>query len=310
MFVAIDQILVKIVFELHRSLTICYLRRRRRHVKRFHEVLSAFVAFIHTRHGTVCIHFSINFNKRCLHRLCWKTVFQSPKRIIVHGRRPKTYELLEFLLFFILLDSLFQKLTQPITLSLFAILLLFLSFYYFLSPYLSIILLYMPTYLGLPTQVYLPRSTYLGLPTQVYLPRSTYLGLSTQAYLTRPTYLGLPTQAYLPRLTYLSLPISTYSPLTTYQQIPTYVNLPTPINLHQDTYLPISTHLPTCSLTNTYQPVSTHHLPTYMYQSLSINIYLLQTREPVSVLLFLDFSFYICFINSHHRANILKYHLI
>ena len=223
---------MKIVFELHRSLTICYLRRRRRHVKRFHEVLSAFVAFIHTRHGTVCIHFSINFNKRCLHRLCWKTVFQSPKRIIVHGRRPKTYELLEFLLFFILLDSLFQKLTQPITLSLFAILLLFLSFYYFLSPYLSIILLYMSTYL--PT--YLP--TYLCQITYVYLPTSTYLSISTH--------------------------------LPTYDYLPTYVSLPTPTNLYQHTYLPILTHLPTYVYTPTHtNPCQPTIICTYLYQSLS-----------------------------------------
>ena len=108
------------------------------------------------------------------------------------GQRPR--ELLKLLFLLLLLDFLFQKLTQPLSL----------HFYYFLSPYLSIILLYVPTYIGLPMNVYLP------LPT-AYLSKSTYLH--------QPTY----------------LPISTYSPLTTYQHIPTYVNLPTPTNLHQHT---------------------------------------------------------------------------
>ena len=70
--------------------------------------------------------------------------------------------------------------------------------------------------------------------------------------------------------------------------LPTYVNPPTPTNLHQHTYLPtyIKTPIRLIHLANTYQPMSTyHHLPTYLYQSLNINIELTQTQEPVSVLL-------------------------
>ena len=93
------------------------------------------------------------------------------------------------------------------------IFLLFLSFDYFLSPYLSIILLFMSTYLGLPTTTYLPISTYL----------------------------------------------------LTFDIILTYLNLPTPINVptYNDTHLPMSS----------YQPMSIcHHIPTFLYQFLSINI--------------------------------------
>ena len=62
------------------------------------------------------------------------------------------------------------------------IFLLFLSFDYFLSPYLSIILLFMSTYLGLPTTTYLPISTYL-LTFDIIL---TYLNLPTPINV--PTY--------------------------------------------------------------------------------------------------------------------------
>ena len=105
----------------------------------------------------------------------------------VCGRRPKTYELLELLLF---LDFSFQKLTQPLSLSFFVFLIFIHSFYYFLSPYLSIIRLYMSTYLGLPA--YLHQHSYLGLPT-LGLPTYSYLSMST--YLPTPTYLSM--SAYL-----------------------------------------------------------------------------------------------------------------
>ena len=76
------------------------------------------------------------------------------------------------------------------------------------------------------------------------------------------TFVNLPTPNYLCQPTYPYQPKSTY--------VPTYINTPT--------------HL--CLLTNTYQPMSTyHHLPTYLYQSLNINIESPQTQEPVLVLL-------------------------
>ena len=178
----------------------------------------------------------------------------------VCGRRPKTYELLELLLL-LFLDFSFQKLTQPLSLSFFVFLIFIHSFYYFLSPYLSIIRLYMSTYLGLPA--YLHQHSYLGLPaclpTSTFLPRPTYLGptylgptyLLLPIYVYLPTYIHLliyvclPTLTYLCMLTYLCLPIyihkpsclyqHPYLPLTTYQQIPTYINLPTPTNLCQPT---------------------------------------------------------------------------
>ena len=57
-------------------------------------------------------------------------------------------------------------------------------------------------------------------------------------------YICLRTQAYLSKSIYIN--------------ILTFDNLPTYTNLHQHTYLP------TCFLTNTYQPMSTHHLPTHL----------------------------------------------
>ena len=79
--------------------------------------------------------------------------------------------------------------------------------------------------------------------------------------------------------------IHVYLPRPTY--LPTYTNLCQPTYPYQHTYLPISTHLPRylCLLTNTYQPMSSYHyLPTYLYQSLKINMKSPQTQEPVSVL--------------------------
>ena len=82
------------------------------------------------------------------------------------------------------------------------------------------------------------------------------------------TYLCQPTCANLPTPNYLCQPTYPYQPKSTY--VHTYINTPT--------------HL--CLLTNTYQPMSTyHHLPTYLYQSLNINIESPQTQEPVLVLL-------------------------
>ena len=100
-----------------------------------------------------------------------------------------------------------------------------------------------------------------------------------------PTYLPMSTYVYLPTYLYQH----TYLLMTTYL-LPTYVNLPTPTNLHQHTYLPISTHLPTYvylpTHTNPRQPTIIY-LPSYLYQSLNINIELPQTQEPVWVLLLL-----------------------
>ena len=102
------------------------------------------------------------------------------------GQRPKNYLSYCSCLIFA------SKLTRP--LSLFAILLFFLSFHYFLSPYLSIILLYMSTYQPMSTNLCL--STYnINTPTPTNLRQHTYPYQRTSTYL--PTYINTPTQLWL-----------------------------------------------------------------------------------------------------------------
>ena len=116
-----------------------------------------------------------------------------------------------------LLDFSVQK-THTTSLSLcifiiFSIFLFFLSFYCFLSPYLSIILLYLSTNLGLPIYVYLPTSNIPTYLSQTYLPLTTY-----------------PYQ-------HNDLPISTDLP--TFVFLPTHTNPCQPIIYHLPTYLPV-----------------------------------------------------------------------
>ena len=126
-----------------------------------------------------------------------------------------------------LFDFLFQKLTQPLSLSLcnFIIFSIFFFFYYFLSPYLSIILFYMYTYL--PTYVNLRLPTYLSisthLPTYDYLP-STYLCQPTYPYQPTSTYLS----SHINTPTHLCLLTNTYQPTSTYYHLPTFLPLPIP----------------------------------------------------------------------------------
>ena len=159
----------------------------------------------------------------------------------------------------VVLVGFFVSKTHATSLSLFVFLLFFQYFYFsffllfsiIISIYHSIIYVYIHSYVNLNMSIYLCLPNYLSISTHL------------------PTY--LPTDDYLP----------------------TYVSLPTPTNLHQHTYLPNYINTPTylCLLTNTYQPMSTyHHRPTYLYQSLNINIESPQTQEPVLVLLSLIFS--------------------
>ena len=124
--------------------------------------------------------------------------------------------------------------THVISLSLFAFLLLFkkIIFSFFLLFFMTISTYHCFIY------VYLPRPTYLNLPIYVYLHQNTYL----------PTYINIPTFNNLPTYTNLSQPTYPYLLIST--QLPTYVFLPT----HKQ-------------LMSTY-----HHLPTYLYQSLNINL--------------------------------------
>ena len=89
------------------------------------------------------------------------------------------------------------------------------SLYYFLSPYLYIILLYISTYL--PMSIYL--FIYINIPTFLWLPTN----LCQPTYQTLPTYINIPIYLYQ----------HTYPPMSTYQHIPTHVNLPS------STYLPL-----------------------------------------------------------------------
>ena len=113
---------------------------------------------------------------------------------------------------------------QPLSLCIF---ITFLSFYYFLSPFLSIILLFMS--INLPMSIYLP--TYL--PTSTHLP----IYINTPTHLYQHPYLSIST--HLP--TYLCLLANTYQPMSTYHHLPT--------NLYQSLNINIE-------LSQTQEPVS------------------------------------------------------
>ena len=107
--------------------------------------------------------------------------------------RPKTKDL-GITRVVVVLVGFFTSKTHATSLS------LSLHFYYFLSPYLYIILLNMSTYLHKPTY-------------HLYLPISTYL----LTFDNLPTYTNLPTPINLHQHTYL--------PMSSYQHIPTHANL-------------------------------------------------------------------------------------
>ena len=149
------------------------------------------------------------------------------------GQRPRNYSSWCSCWIFCFKNSL--NLSLSLYFYYFSIFLFFLSFYCFLSPNLSIILLYMSSYLGLltnlPTYVYLPMSTYLCLPSFIYhfiylsfyIPTLSHLHFPTYTYPLTPTYLCIPTYAYLSMSTYINIPTYAYPPRPTY--------------LHQHTYL-------------------------------------------------------------------------
>ena len=187
-----------------------------------------------------------------------------------------------------MLDFLFQKLTQSLSLALHfyficSFFLFFLSFDYF-----SIILSFtnqtlvtikmstfqfQPTYLSLPTNiqhtyVYIPMSTYLHIHICIYQP--TYLCLPISNYLSLPTNLYLPMSiyVYLTTSTYLSLPTYPYQSIPSNLCLSTNAYLPYFI-LHEYTYLPITTFL--CLSTYVYLPMSICLcLAAYVYLPMSI----------------------------------------
>ena len=124
-------------------------------------------------------------------------------RLLNFCLRPKAKDLgITRVIVVLVLVGVFISKTHATSLSLFAFLIFHLSFYYFLSPYLSIILLYMSTYLP----------TYVNPPTPTNLHQHTYL----PTYLYKNTYppnspcQHIPTHVYLPSSTYLPLPIPKY----------------------------------------------------------------------------------------------------
>ena len=124
-------------------------------------------------------------------------------------------------------------------------------------------------------------SKYLSI---ILLYMSTYLSMST--YLHQHTYLSISTH----------LPAICQPPTTTTTNLNQHTDLPTYLYQHNYPHVYFPTHTNPCQ-------------PTYLYQSLNINIESPPTQELVLVLFMLDFLFGVCPVNSHHSAtlNFFKY---